>query len=167
MGIFKKRKKNILKISVENGFFGPCIFEKEENKSLVNLVDGIGKTKFGRYEVTVEIEVDEDSVIMALAELEKLYRNADAILEKIYPEAMEQCNDWEEEDALGNPISLDYIKKYYELTDISVAGDIEDGFYITLIGSVGDEDGGELLGDHSFVAEVECSTGEITYDLWG
>lgn len=30
-----------------------------------------------------------------------------------------------------------------------------------------DENGGELLGDHNFVAEIECKTDKITFDLWG
>ena len=41
------------------------------------------------------------------------------------------------------------------------------GIYADWIGSVSDENGGELLGDHDFVAEYECKTGEISFDLWG
>ncbi len=155
------------KINVQNSFFGPCVFEKEEGKTVVNLVEGTEGKHFGRYDVKVEIEVDENYVEEALNELEKLFLDADAILEKIYPAAMEQCNDWEEENLEGNTISLEYVKKYYDLSYISVTHVDNYGIYIELIGSVADENGGELLGDHDFVAEIECKTGETTFDLWG
>ena len=114
-----------------------------------------------------EIKVEEAYVGTALDELEKLFVNADAILEQIYPAAMEQCNDWDEEDFEGNTISLEYIRKYYELRYISITYAVGYGIYADLIGSVSDENGGELLGDHDFVAEYECKTGEISFDLWG
>jgi hypothetical protein len=167
MGFFKKKKKNVSKIQVANSFFGTCVFEKEEGKNVVNLVEGIEGKTFGRYAVQVEIKVEEAYVGTALDELEKLFTNAEAILEQIYPAAMEQCNDWDEEDFEGNTISLEYIRKYYELRDISITYAAGYGIYADLIGSVADENGGELLGDHDFVAEYECKTGEISFDLWG
>ena len=37
MGFFKKKKKNVSKIRIENTFFGTCVFEKEEGKIVLIL----------------------------------------------------------------------------------------------------------------------------------
>ncbi|MBQ4523255.1 MAG: hypothetical protein IJA10_09930 [Lachnospiraceae bacterium] len=161
------REKYVSEIPVNHSFFGSCVFEKDRNKEAVTLVEGIKETNYGPYMVDVEMEVQEDAISLALAELEKVYRNCDDILNQIYEAAKEQCNDWDEEDADGNPIDLEYIKKYYSLSFISVYDNTNGSISIILDGSVGDENGGELLGYHSFVANINCKTNQISYGLWG
>ena len=161
------REQFVSHFNVENPFFGECVFEKDVNKNFVRLVQGITKTKFGPYIVMADIEVSEECVTLALEELAKIYQNAEEILNPIYQEAMKYCNEWDETDEEGNPIDLNYIREHYNLNGIAVS-DKEDGsIFVVLDGSIVADNGVELLGYHSFVTEIDCSTGEITYDIWG
>lgn len=87
-------------------------------------------------------------------------------MEHIYQAAKDQCNDWDEADTDGSPISLEYVKKYYSLYGIYLSN-YNEKIFIDLAGDIGDENGGLLLGDHAFYAEIDCSTEEITYSLQG
>ena len=119
------------------------------------------------YTVSADIEVSPQSINLALDELWKVYRDSDRILEQVYPAAVAQCNDWDETDLDGNEITIEYIKKYYSLEGISVSDNGSDNVCIMLEGCIEDENGEIMLGYHSFVTEIDCSTGEISYDLWG
>jgi hypothetical protein len=161
------REQYVKRVVVEHPFFGICEFEVDSNKNSANLVEGINDTIFGVYTVSADIEVSPQSINLALDELWKVYQDSDRILEQVYPAAVAQCNDWDETDLDGNEITIEYIKKYYSLEGISVSDNGSDNVCIMLEGCIEDENGEIMLGYHSFVTEIDCSTGEISYDLWG
>lgn len=165
----KYRKQFVSNFCVENAYLGKCIFEKDINKNRVVLVDGIKQIKFGTYNVSVNINISDKNISLVLEKIEDVYKNAKEILNQTYEAAIEPCKVWAgaENDKMINIINFDYVKNNYKLSMIDVFENKSGNIFINLLGDVTNEKGESQFCDHSFVTEIDCKTGKISYDLIG
>lgn len=164
----KKEKYNnryVSEIIIQDEKLGQLKLEKDTNK---NIISGtLSNISFGKYIPDVEISCNEGSVNQVISDFKELLDNSESILRDFYTCAAEMCNNWDEQDSYGNPISEEYAKEYLSVDIIEVQeykGETE----VSLWGMIIDDyDGEPLLGGHSIIAEINCATKETVYNLIG
>lgn len=159
--------KNKKQFKVDNPFFGTCLFEQKPEEFYMKLVESTNKMRFGTHSPEIRYRGNDTFIPKALEKLEELFGKADNILEQIYEAAFEQCLDWEEVDADGIPVDLEFVKKFCSLGQIIVIAEDNENISIRLISNVLDQKGNLLLGDHDIVMEFDCNTEEISFNLEG
>lgn len=162
----KYQKKHTKQIKIENTFLGTCIFEEKPNEYFIRLIEYNKEIKFGTYSPKILYKGNNTKIYKALEELEKIYKDADDILDEIYTEALNICQVWKETGVNNSIIDFDYIKKYCKVSQIKIEND-EKEIIIYITSYIYNEEDKILLGDHDLVAEINCNTNEIDIKLEG
>ncbi|MBQ8298222.1 MAG: hypothetical protein IJX77_10620 [Ruminococcus sp.] len=162
-------EKYISEYEVNNSKLGRILFEKDSNKNAYSFIDGdIKKLPLGResgFDLSIEIKGSEEELLSALDSLAELYENPDKVMDGYYKAVLEQCADWDEEDAQGNPITPEYIAQHFglELLRMEVTPLIGESS-IMLSGAFDDD---EILNCHWMTAYIDIETGSAHYQLEG
>lgn len=160
----KYKKDFVSEETIEDIKFGKVVFEKDSNTN--KLYCKHLNFLFGKYNPEIEIyEYDERYKELYFRNLEKLYDNQEKILKDYYDAIKGFCDNWNEQDSNGNPISGEYIKENFDISCICIYKDKEE-IIITLWGGFYDYDY-NILGCHGVTAEIHCNSKEVFYDLVG
>ncbi|MCI8464282.1 MAG: hypothetical protein HFI63_00245 [Lachnospiraceae bacterium] len=153
---------------VEHERFGNCVFERGKDGDLVRLVEGISRIPFGKYEdVELDMEVPEGRIGEAFQCLGHVYDGQEKFINKFYEGIRSFCEEWEETDSRGNDITMETVEKNGSLFRIQVRESWRGNLIVALRGMMSDDAGKDLLGCHSVIAEINCETDEVEYDLEG
>lgn len=164
----KQRKKereyceeNISDIILSDDFFGVMVFELDSELKTLDSKD-VNLPPFGAYSPgTLEIyEYSENLRSTIFGNLRGLYNHANELLERVYPEFLETCNDYEEVDERGKPYTLDSLRKsvYADRITVTNGGTCFELYFST---------GYVRFGGHGFAARVNFSDKTLDFNLEG
>lgn len=155
-------------VTIEDERFGKCIFEKDANRNTLELIYGISEIPFGKCKnPEIHIHVKESDISQAFRDLSYVYDNQERFILEFCKGAKEFCDEWEETDSQGNAVSLDFLVETCEIFSITVQNTCDDDLTVSLSSCLTDASGRDLLGCHSVIAQINCSTNEIEYGLEG
>lgn len=159
----KKSVKVQEDVIIESARFGKLKFVKSQYDNSNDLRCDNVNVPFGDYNPSIEIRnYKEENRGLYFEGLEYVYDIYDEILDNFYKEAVTYCSEWGESDEDGNPITYDYIKDNFEVTNIFVDMYNED-VIVTIWGWPGDD----LLSEHNLSAEINCTKKTMDYKLMG
>lgn len=162
------RELYLTDVKIEDPRFGTCIFEKDTNKHTLKLKQCPAPAPFGDSPLPrISIDIPEADVEKAFRALEHVYDRQQTFTAEFHQEVKEFCDEWEETDSQGAPVSLNLIRQNSSITDISIGRSFKGDLTASLKGSVTDDAGRDLLGCHSVVLRICCETGEREFDLEG
>lgn len=155
-------------VTIDDKTFGKCVFEKDADINSFRLIDCTSDLSFGSYESPeINIEIEENKITQALAGLAHVYDNHEKFITKFHIGVKEFCDEWEETDSNGQPVTLELVKKNADIYSISVDESYQGILTVSLRGGIVDDTGNDRLGCHTVIAEINCETDEVEYDLEG
>lgn len=163
----KYDNKHKKQFKVDNSFLGSCLFEQKPEELDMKLVESTNKIRFGSHSPEIRYRGNDTFIPKALENLEHIYEDVSNILEQIYIAILEQCEIWEEVDADGIPVDLEFVKKYSSVESIEMKAEDEKNITIRLITSLTDQNGEPLLGYHDIVMEFDANSGEVSFNFEG
>ncbi|MCI9486280.1 MAG: hypothetical protein HFI64_04735 [Lachnospiraceae bacterium] len=154
------------RVEMEEERLGPCVFEREAGEDVLRLISP--SLSFGRHEGTeVEIEVPGEQTGEALRCLAGVHDRQETYLRKFYEGILSFCEEWEETDSEGNPVTMELVERNSSLFRVRVKESWTGNLTVSLNGMIFDDRQKDLLGCHSVVMEIDGETGEVEYDLEG
>lgn len=155
-------------VIIENELLGTCVFEKDANRNTLRLKQNAVSLPFGRDNTPeLHIHIDEKDLAEAFQGLSDVYHNQERFLKEFYAGIKGFCDEWEETDSAGNPVSLEMIEANCSVSDITVSRSWQGILTVSLSGGAADDTGRDLLGCHAVIAEINYKTSEIEYGLEG
>lgn len=97
--------------------------------------------------------------------LKRIIRIQGEIVESLYSETLELCNEWEEVDDNENPITLEYVKKHISIEFLNIYNDSAQIQATIKTDETNENDSRWLLGEHFIEALIEKDDIEIKWNL--
>lgn len=157
------KKKVLEEVVIEDLRFGTLKCVKDRNDLDVDLKCDALNFRFGKYNPKIEIRnYQDENQEQYFTGLAYVYDIQNEIISNLYQKATDYCAEWEECDEDGNPITYEYIKDNFDISDMIISMVNRDVF-ITIMGWSGDG----LLGEHNINAQINCTRKTIDYLLEG
>ena len=121
---------------------------------------------FGPYKAAFSVGItDEETLERAKYISHALFRRKEEILERIYAEAHRICTLWQETDEEGVPVTAEYVKAHYSLTEIFMKEGMGGEVITSFGGYVFKENHEAMLDGRKIVAKISNVSDEIVFVL--